>query len=85
MKEESRKETIEHLQYLISDYEQNIIPRIRKNIENPKTSEDRKQIWEDLLEISENELEGCKQDLKEFLINGEIKIEFDDGKEVAKW
>lgn len=83
--QESREETIKHLQYLISDYEENIIPKLQKDIENPKTSDFKKQAFKILLNISENELEGCRQDLKEFLINGEIKLNLDDGKQIAKW
>ena len=82
---ESHREQIKHYRELISDYEQNIIPRLETNLKNPKFSTARKQGFKRLLQISKQELQVAKQSLKELLTKGEIQTSLDDGKEIAKW
>lgn len=82
---ESYLEQIKHYRELVSDYEQNIIPRLETNLKDPKFSTARKQGFKRLLQISKQELHVAKQSLEELLAKGEIQTSLDDGKEVAEW
>jgi len=82
---ESHREQIKHYRELISDYEQNIIPRLETNLKNPKFSTTRREGFKRLLQVSKKELRDARKNLGALLTKGGIQTSLDDGKEIAKW